>query len=186
MPVCLAEKEALTTPIIHELEYYCLTFRHKDCPIFRKQYRGGEPMRYTGVERRKHQRFKASIPVNIGLIDFREEKTTGAQFRGVTTDISMEGLGLELKYPEAGMFPFRTRVMGEEREFDLEINAKVGGDMVSGIGEVRWFSTPSPSVIRMGVFLKEIIEGETEKWRDLVMSQNRQTRGNRKRLGKRG
>lgn len=143
-------------------------------------------MRYTGVERRKHQRFKASIPVNIGLIDLKEEKATGAQFRGVTTDISMEGLGLELRYPEAGMFPFRTRVMGEEKEFDLEINAQVGRGTVSGIGEVRWVSIPSPSVKRMGVFIKEVIEGQTEKWRNLVMSQSRQTPGNRKRLGKRG
>ncbi|NIO22359.1 MAG: hypothetical protein GTN76_16945 [Candidatus Aenigmarchaeota archaeon] len=96
-----------------------------------------------------------------------------AQFRGLTTDISMEGLGLELKYPEAGMFPFGTRIMGEERKFDLEINAKVGRDSVRGVGEVRWASTPSPSVMKMGVFLKEIIEGETETWRNFVISRSR-------------
>ena len=130
-------------------------------------------MHYSGVERRKHERFKAAIPVNIGLINLKTENNIEAQFRGVTTDISMEGLGLELEYPEAGMFPFGDRLTGEEREFDLEINAKVGRDSIRGVGEVRWASTPSPSVMRMGVFLKEIIEGETETWRDFVISRSR-------------
>jgi hypothetical protein len=130
-------------------------------------------MRYNGVERRKHERVKAAIPVNIGLINLKRENNIEAQFRGVTTDISMEGLGLELKYPEAGMFPFGTRIMGEEREFDLEINAKVGRDTFRAVGEVRWASTPSPSVMKMGVFLEEIIEGETETWRNFVISRSR-------------
>ena len=130
-------------------------------------------MRYNGVERRKHERFKAAIPVNIGLINLKRENNIEAQFRGVTTDISMEGLGLELKCPEAGMFPFGTRIMGEEREFDLEINAKVGRDSFRGVGEVRWASTPSPSVMKMGVFLEEIIEGETETWRNFVTGRSR-------------
>ncbi|NVL93460.1 MAG: PilZ domain-containing protein, partial [Desulfobacterales bacterium] len=130
-------------------------------------------MHYSGVERRKHERFKAAIPVSIGLINLKEEKAIEAQFTGVTMDISMEGLSLELKHPEAGMFPFGDRLTGREREFDLEINVKVGRDSIRGVGEVRWASTPSPSVIRMGVFLKEIIEGETEKWRDFVISRSR-------------
>jgi len=130
-------------------------------------------MRYSGVDRRKHERFKATIPVNIGLINLKSENNIEAQFRGVATDISMEGLGLELKCPEAGMFPFGGRLMGEEREFDLEINAKVGGDSFRAVGEVRWTSTPSPSVRKMGVFLEEIIEGETETWRNFVISRSR-------------
>ena len=130
-------------------------------------------MHYSGVERRKHERFKAAIPVNIGLINLKREINMEAQFRGLTTDISMEGLGLELKFPKAVKFPFGDRVMGEEREFDLEINAKVGRDRIRGVGEVRWASTPSPSVMRMGVLLKEIIEGETEKWRDFVIGRSR-------------
>jgi hypothetical protein len=130
-------------------------------------------MHYSGVERRKHERFKAAIPVNIGLINLKREINMEAQFRGLTTDISMEGLGLELKFPKAGKFPFGDRVMGEERKFDLEINAKVGRDSIRGVGEVRWASTPSPSIMRMGVFLKEIIEGETERWRDFVISRSR-------------
>jgi hypothetical protein len=129
-------------------------------------------MRHSAVERRKHERFKATIPVSISLINLKREKTIEAHITGVTTDISMEGLGLELKYPEAGMFPFGTRIMGEEREFDLEINAKVGGDSVRGVGQVRWVSIPSPAVMKMGVFLKEIIEGETETWRNFVISRS--------------
>ena len=130
-------------------------------------------MRYSGVERRKHERFKAAIPVSISLINLKREKTLEAHFMGVTTDICMEGLGLELKYPEAAMFPFETRVVGEKRKFDLEINAKVGRDSIRGVGEVRWTSIRSSSVMKMGVFLKEIIEGETDYWRNFVISRSR-------------
>ena len=130
-------------------------------------------MRYSGVERRKHERFKVAIPVNIGLINLKSENKIDAQFRGVTTDISMEGLGLELKCPETGMFPFGGRMMGEDREFDLEIEVKVGRDSFRGVGEVRWASAHSPSVMKMGVFLEEIIEGETETWRNFVISRSR-------------
>jgi hypothetical protein len=130
-------------------------------------------MHYSGVERRKHERFKVAIPISIGLINLKKEEAIETHFTGVTMDISMEGLGLELKYLKVGKFPFGDRLMGEEREFDLEINIKVGRDSIRGVGEVRWASTPSPSGIRMGVFLKEIIEGETEKWRDFVISRSR-------------
>ena len=181
-PICQAKKGALAAPNIHELEYYCLSFRHKECPTHKQYLRDGEPMRYSGVERRKHQRFKVAIPVYIGLINLKRGNTIGAQFRGVSTDVSTEGLGLELKYPEAGMFPFGTRIVGEEREFDLEINAKVGRDSLRSVGEVRWVSTPSPSVMRMGVFLKEIIEGGTERWKDFVISRNKRTPGIREEL----
>ena len=130
-------------------------------------------MGYSGVERRKHERFKATIPVSISLINLKREKTVEAHIRGVTADISMEGLGLELKYPEAGMFPSGGKLMGTDREFDLEINAELGRDSVRSVGEVRWASIPSPTVVKIGVFLKEIIEGETEEWRNFVISRSR-------------
>lgn len=173
-------------PNIHELEYYCLTFRYKECPIYRKHHREGESVGHNGIERRKHERFKAAIPVTIGLIDLKREKTTEAEIRGVTTDISMEGLGLELKYPEAGLYPFGTgfgtKIVGEGREFDVEINLRVGRDTVTGVGEVRWTAAPSRSVMKMGVFLKEIIEGGTEGWRDFVMSRSKGAPGSRQEL----
>ena len=177
MPLCQVKKGSLTVPNVHELEYYCLTFRYKECPAYKKHHLEGEPVLYSGHERRKHERFKAAIPVNVGLINLKREKTIEAHFWGVTTDISIEGLRLELKYPEAGMFPFGMRIMGEEREFDLEVTVKVGQESVRGVGEVRWASIPSPSVMRMGVFLKEIIEGETGKWRDFVMSRGKRIPG---------
>jgi len=127
-------------------------------------------VRYSGVERRKHERFRVAIPVSIGLINLKEEEAIETQFKGMTMDISMEGLSLELKYPEAEMFPPGGRLMGENREFDLEINAKLGRDSVMSVGEVRWASIPSPTVMKMGVYLKEIIEGETEEWRNFVIS----------------
>lgn len=127
-------------------------------------------VRYRGIERRKHQRFRVGIPVSIGLINLKEEEAIETQFTGMTMDISMEGVSLELKYPEAGNFPFEGRLMGEDREFDLEINADLGRDSVRSVGEVRWASIPSPTVMKMGVYLKEIIEGETVEWRNFVIS----------------
>jgi hypothetical protein len=132
-------------------------------------------VRYSGFERRKHERFRAAIPISIGLINLKEEDAIDTQFKGMTMDISMEGLSLELKYPEAGMFPPGEKLMGKDREFDLEIDAKLGGDSVRSVGEVRWASIPSPTVVKMGVFLKEIIEGETEDWRNFVISRSRGT-----------
>jgi len=129
-------------------------------------------VRYRGIERRKHERFRAAIPIIIGLINLKEEEAIETQFKGITMDISMEGLSLELKYPEAGMFPHGGKLMGNNREFDLELNAKLERDSVKSVGEVRWASIPSPTVVKMGVFLKEIIEGETEDWRNFVISRS--------------
>lgn len=129
-------------------------------------------VRYRGIERRKHERFRAAIPIIIGLINIKEEEAIETQFKGITMDISMEGLSLELKYPEAGMFPPGGKLMGNNKEFDLELNAKLGRDSVKSVGEVRWASIPSPTVVKMGVFLKEIIEGETEDWRNFVISRS--------------
>ena len=129
-------------------------------------------VRYSGFEHRKHERFRAAIPISIDLINLKEEDAIETQFKGMTMDISMEGLSLELKYPEAGMFPPGEKLMGKDREFDLEIDAELAGDSVRSVGEVRWASIPSPTVVKMGVFLKEIIEGETEEWRNFVISRS--------------
>ena len=130
-------------------------------------------MNHTGIERRKHQRFKAAIPINIGLIDLKGGKTTQAQFKGVTTDISMEGLGLQLNYPASVILPFGTKLMGENKEFDVEFNAKLGTKNVRGVGEARWARLHPPSALKMGVFLKEMRDDEKEKWTNFVTSQSK-------------
>jgi len=127
-------------------------------------------MQYRGTERRKYQRFDGAIP---GLIALKGEKTPWAQFRGETTDISMDELGLELSYPASGMFPFGTRMIGENREFDLQLVTKLGTKDVSGVGEVRWTSKHFPSRLKMGVFLKEMGHDEKKKWTDFLISQSR-------------
>jgi hypothetical protein len=159
----------------YEFEYYCLTFRYKECAIYKKYHSEGVPMGYSGPERRKQERVKAAIPVSMGLINLRGEKTIEAQFKGMTMDVSMEGLSLELEYPGAEKFPFGNRILGEGRKFDLEITAEMGQHIFSCVGEVRWASIPAPSMMKMGVFLKEIIQGEAEKWRDFVMTRDKGT-----------
>ena len=36
MPICQAKKGAFTTPNINELQYYCMSVRYKQCPVFKK------------------------------------------------------------------------------------------------------------------------------------------------------
>jgi hypothetical protein len=132
-----------------------------------------ETMHCTGVEREKYERCKAAIPVHIGLIDLKAANTTHAQFKGITTDISMEGLGLELNYPASEMLPFATELMGENKQFDVEFNPYQGKIGVRGIGEVRWARIHPPSVMRIGVLVKEMGDDEKEKWTNLVTSQTK-------------
>jgi len=38
MPMCKAKKGAFMAPNIYELQYYCMSVRYKECPVF-KQHR---------------------------------------------------------------------------------------------------------------------------------------------------
>jgi hypothetical protein len=133
----------------------------------------GKPVHFTEIERRKHPRFNAQIPIDIGLIDLKGGKNTQVQFKGVTTDISMEGLGLELDYPASDVFSLAPKLMGKGKEFDLDLNANLGTKGLRGIGEVRWARIYPPSFLKMGVFLKDIKSDEKEKWADFVMGQSK-------------
>lgn len=130
-------------------------------------------MTYTGIERRKFERFKAAIPVTVGLIDLRGGKTAPAQFNGLTTDISMEGLGLELHYPPSEILFLTSKLTGKDKQFDLEFNINLGDTGVSGVGDIRWARIDPPSILKMGVFLKKLGDAEKEKWSNFVMSQTR-------------
>jgi hypothetical protein len=133
----------------------------------------GKPVYSTEIERRKHLRFNAQIPIDIGLIDLGGGKNTQVQFKGVTTDISMEGLGLELDYPTSDVLSFAPKLMGRDKQFDLDLNANLGTKGLRGIGEVRWARICPPSFVKMGVFLKDMKSDEKEKWTDFVMSQGK-------------
>jgi len=133
----------------------------------------GKPTHYTEIERRKYPRFNAQIPIDIGLIDLRGGKTIQAPFKGVTTDISMEGLGVELDYPASDVLSFAPKLTAKNKDFDLDLNANLGTKGFKGIGEVRWARICSPSLLKMGVFLKEMKDDEKEKWADFVMRQSK-------------
>jgi hypothetical protein len=131
-------------------------------------------MEYRGRERRKHPRFKATIPIHIGLINLEKEECIQAQFEGVSMDISMEGLGVEVYYPQSEILLLRNRMVGETREFDVEIKASLGIKQVQGVGEVKWTAIASPSVLKMGIFLREMIKEERERWTNFVTSRSRE------------
>lgn len=128
----------------------------------------------TEIDRRKYPRFNVEIPIDIDLIDLRGGKTTQAPFKGVTTDISMEGVGLVLDYPASDVLSFAPKLIGKDKEFDLHLNANLGTKGLRGIGEVRWARIYSPSLLKIGVFLKEMRDDEKEKWTNFVMSQSKE------------
>jgi hypothetical protein len=129
-------------------------------------------MHSTEIERRKYPRFNAVIPIDIGLIELKSGKASQS-LKGVTTDISMEGLGLELDHPASGALSFVPKLMGENKEFDLDLNANLGTEWVRGTGEVRWARIYPPSLLKIGVFLKEMRADEKVKWTDFVMRQRK-------------
>jgi hypothetical protein len=55
MPICRAKKGAFMAPNIHELQYYCMSVRYRECPIFKKN-RSRE-----GVKKDKQQTDKNAI-----------------------------------------------------------------------------------------------------------------------------
>jgi len=128
------------------------------------------------TERRKHPRLNAHIPLDISVIELKSGKPTQAQFKGITTDISMEGLGLEMNYPASDMLSFAPKLMGHNKKFVLDLYANLGTGDVKGVGEVRWARIHPRSalkLLRMGVFLKEMRDDEKEKWTKFVMNQNK-------------
>jgi len=131
-------------------------------------------MEYRGKERRKHPRFKAAIPIHIGLINLEKEKSIKAQFEGVSMDISMEGLGVEVYYPQSEILILRNRMVGETRQFDIEIEARLGVKQVRSVGEVKWTAIASPLVLKMGIFLRDMLKEEREKWSNFVTSRSKE------------
>lgn len=173
---CHVKEGAVTAPSVYEFEDYCLTFRHKECSIYREHHREGGPMHYGGVERRKHKRFKVAIPVSIRLIDPKTGKPKQAEFKGVTTDISMGGLGLEMKYPGSDLLFFAPKLVGENKQFDLNLDVKLETGDLKGVAEVRWARVPPLTglkILTMGLFLKRMRANDKRKWTSFVMSRSK-------------
>jgi len=144
-------------------------------------------MHYSGVEHRKHKRFKAAIPVSIRLIDPKTGKPKQAEFKGVTTDISMGGLGLEMKYSGSDLLSFAPKLVGKNKEFDFNLDVKLETGDLKGAAEVRWARIPPLSgleILTMGLLLKKMRGHEKRKWKDFVTSRSNQAPENRENLRK--
>ena len=143
-------------------------------------------MDHSGAERRKHKRFKVALPVTIRLIDPKTGKLKRAEFNGLITDISLGGLGLEMKYPGSDLLSFAPKLIGEHKEFDLNVTMDLGTKDVKGVGEVRWARIPPLTgleIITLGLLLKRMRDNEWKKWTDFVTSRSKQTPGIRENLG---
>jgi len=171
--ICHAKPGAMMAPNKYELNYHCLTSRYIDCTIYKEHHSPGEAIHYDGPERRKCRRFKVSIPVNIGLIDLKKRKTLQVQFKGVTTDICLEGLGLQLNSQISGILPFASKMIGKNREFNLEIIADLGRNKVRSIGEVKWTHVDLPHLFKMGVSMERMGQDEKKKWANFVINQGK-------------
>jgi len=55
MPICQAKKGAFTAPNINELQYYCMSIRFKQCPVFKKNRSG------RGKSKRETERDEGAI-----------------------------------------------------------------------------------------------------------------------------
>jgi hypothetical protein len=133
-------------------------------------------MNSTRVERRKHKRFKVALPLSIRLIDPKTGKLKQAEFKGVTTDISMGGLGLEMKYPGSDLLSFAPKLVGKNKEFDLNLIVKLETGDVKGVAEVRWARIPPLSgleILTIGLFLKRMRDNAKRKWTSFVMSRSK-------------
>ena len=125
------------------------------------------------VERRKHKRFKMAVPVSIRLIDPKTGEPEQAEFKGVTTDISMGGLGLEMKYPGSDLLSFAPKLVGKKKEFDLNLDVKLETGDLKGEAEVRWARIPPLTgfeILTMGVFLKRMMNNNKRKWTSFITS----------------
>lgn len=85
----------------------------------------------------------------------------------------MEGMGVELNYPASDILSFSPKLIGANKEFDLDLNANLGTKYVRGVGEVRWARIHPLSVLTMGLFLKGMREHEKEKWTNFVTNQSK-------------
>ena len=133
-------------------------------------------MRYGDDERRKYKRFKVAIPVSIRLIDPKTGKPKQGEFKGVTTDISMGGIGLEMRYPGSDLLSFAPKLVGKNKDFDLNLDVKLEMGDVKGVAEVRWARIPPLSgleILIMGLFLKRMKGNEKRKWKDFIMSRSK-------------
>ena len=48
--ICSAKPGAMMSPNEYELNYYCLSSRYNDCPIYKKHHRAGRAMHHEGTE----------------------------------------------------------------------------------------------------------------------------------------
>jgi len=135
-------------------------------------------MHYGDIERRKHKRFKVVIPVSIRLVDPKTGKPKQAEFKGVSTDISMGGLGLEMKYQGSDLLSFAPKLVGKNKEFDLNLDLKLKTGDLKGVAEVRWARIPPLTgleILTMGLFLKRMRDNDKRKWTSFVTSRNKGT-----------
>lgn len=132
-------------------------------------------MHSGGVERRKHERFKVAIPVSIRLINPKTGKPKQTEFNGLITNISIGGLGLEMKYSGSDLLTFAPKLIGKHKEFDLKVTMDLGTEDVNGVAEVRWALIPPLTgleILTMGLLLKRMRGNEKRKWMNFVVSRS--------------
>ncbi len=125
-------------------------------------------MRDDWIGRRAYPRLDVNLPVHLGLIDIRGRRKLKTLFSGRTMDVSMQGLGIRMNSGIPQMIPIATKLMGDNKKYDLKIGIDLGGDEILAVGEVKWSLLEIPHQLKMGVFIKGMGHEAEGKWTDFI------------------
>ena len=127
--------------------------------------------KYRDIEYRKFIRLKDSLSLGIRLIDCKSGRIYSKQIRGVTLNISRDGLCIETNSVTVNGVDIFNDAMSDEKNLELEIDTLDGKEKIRALGKVIWLDmTPQQKsfLFKAGVHLNLNWSGDNEKWHELV------------------
>lgn len=123
------------------------------------------------IERRRDDRREANYPVNISLYEIIGEDVKLVQIDAKTQDISMNGLGVDLKISSRQIWEKLNDFSARKKFFiDLEFVTPENKVLVSGTIVRCQITSKEKKELRIGVFLKEMNEKIREEWNTFFKS----------------
>jgi hypothetical protein len=127
--------------------------------------------KYRDIEYRRFIRLKDSLSLGMRLIDCKSGKIYSKQIRGVTLNISLEGLCIETNTVTVNGVDIFNDAMSDEKNLELEIDVLNKKEKIRALGKVVWLDmTPKDKsfLFKAGVYLNLNWSGDNEKWYELV------------------
>jgi len=129
--------------------------------------------KYRDIEHRRFIRLNDSIPLAMRLVDCKSGKIYSKQIRGITLNVSREGLCIETNTVTVNGVEIFNDAMSDDKNLELEIETINGKEKIKALGKVIWLDmTPQQKsfLFKAGVYLNLNWSGDNEKWDDLVKS----------------